>query len=74
MEHGEGDGPLHRELEAPVLKQPVQRGVQAQFFPETAEHQVRPDMAQGSGFQAPVLLALDYPDAGGKIISFIVKS
>jgi hypothetical protein len=66
MEHGEVDGPLHRELEAPVHKQQVQRGVQAQFFPKTAEHQVRAHKLQGPSFQAPLLVTLDDPDAGGE--------
>jgi len=57
---------LRKPPEATVLKQPVQRGVQAQFFPETPEHQVRTDMSQASGFQTPFLEALDHPDPGGK--------
>jgi hypothetical protein len=40
----------------------VERRVQAQFLPETAEHQVGADMPQGPGLQAPCLIALDHPN------------
>jgi hypothetical protein len=66
VEHGEVHGPLHRELKAPVPQQPVERRVQTQFFPKTAEHQVRADISQGSGLQASFLIILDDPDLGGK--------
>jgi hypothetical protein len=44
------------------VKQPVERRVQAQFLPETAEHQVGAEMPQGPGLQAPCLIALDHPN------------
>jgi hypothetical protein len=66
MKHGKIDRPFHGKAEMTILQQLVQDPIQSDSLPQSAEDQIRSDMLQSAGFQAPLSIPIDHLDLGSK--------
>jgi hypothetical protein len=64
MHHGKIDRPFHGKAEMTILQQLVQDPIQSDSLPQSAENQIRSDMLQSSGFQAPLSIPIDHLNLG----------